>query len=161
MRIIRIIAVTLVSYVCAVSTASAESSVGVGVSNVGGDGLNFTGGALDVTGRFSDNFGWSIASQIGGSDGIVDLEYFIAGKLRAGFPVGGVEGGFLFLTAGYAGTSLEAFGSSVSGDDFIYGVGFEGFFGSESKWGYGLEYNGGAGEFSGLDQVMGTIRYRF
>ena len=158
MRIIRIIAVTLVSYVCAVSTASAETSVGVGVSNVSGDGLNFTGGALDVTGRFSDNFGWSIASQIGGSDGIVDLEYFIAGKLRAGVPV---EGGFLFLTAGYAGTSLEAFGSSASLDDFIYGVGFEGFFGSESKWGYGLEYNGGAGEFSGLDQVMGTIRYRF
>jgi len=152
----------------------AQVSVGAGVSNLGGDGFDFTGGAIDVTGKFNDYLVWSLSSQIGGSDSdgglSADLDYFAAAKLRAGVTVGE---GFLFLTAGYGSASLEAsacyyglYGGGCASDDgtisdYLYGVGFETFFGSDAKWGLGLEYNAGGGDFDDLDQVMGTIRYRF
>ncbi len=170
MKNLRNLTIAMVAFFLTMSAAMAQVSIGAGVSNVGGDGVDFTGGAVDVTGKVGDYLGWSVAAQIGGSDseGIVsaDLDYFAAAKLRAGVTVGE---GFLFLTAGYASASLEAsacylgFCASESDteSDFIYGVGFETFLGSDAKWGLGLEYNAGGGDFDDLDQVMGTIRYRF
>lgn len=169
MKTLRNLTIGLISIFLTMSAALAQVSIGAGVSNVGGDGIDFTGGAVDVTGRFGDYLGWAVAAQIGGSDdedGVsLDLDYFMAAKLRGGVSVGE---GFLFLTAGYGSASLEVsacyYGcrsESVSESDFIYGVGFETFFGSDSRWGVGLEYNTGGGDLDGLDQVMGTIRYRF
>ena len=170
MKNLRNLTIAMVAFFLTISAASAQVSIGAGVSNVGGDGVDFTGGALDVTGRFGDYLGWSVSSQIGGSDdayGVsADLDYFAAAKLRAGVTVGE---GFLFLTAGYGSASLEASAcylgycasESATESGFVYGVGFETFFGSQAKWGLGLEYNAGGGDFDELDQVMGTIRYRF
>lgn len=170
MNVLQNLTIGLVAIFLTMSGALAQVSIGAGVSNVGGDGVDFTGGAVDVTGKFGDYLGWSVAAQIGGSDseGIVsaDLDYFAAAKLRGGVTVGE---GFLFLTAGYGSASLEAGGcylgvcasESATESDFIFGVGFETFFGNQAKWGLGLEYNAGSGDFDDLDQVMGTIRYRF
>ena len=169
MNLLKALAIVCFSVFVA-SGAAAQVSIGAGVSNVGGDGVDLTGGAIDVTGKFNENLGWSLSSQIGGSedaDGVsYDLDYFAAAKLRAGVTVGE---GFLFLTAGYGSASLEAsacyFGycasESATESDFIYGVGFETFFGKGANWGLGLEYNAGGGDLDDLDQVMGTIRYRF
>ena len=173
MNLLKALAIVCFSFLVA-SGASAQVSIGAGVSNVGGDGVDFTGGAIDVTGKFNEYLGWSLSSQIGGSDdayGVsADLDYFAAAKLRAGVTVGE---GFLFLTAGYGSASLEAsacyygpYGGGCASEsdtvsDFIYGVGFEAFFGKGANWGLGLEYNAGGGDFDDLDQVMGTIRYRF
>ena len=108
MKNLRNLTIAMVAFFLTISAASAQVSIGAGVSNVGGDGVDFTGGAVDVTGKFGDYLGWSVSSQIGGSDseGIVsaDLDYFAAAKLRAGVTVGE---GFLFLTAGYGSASLR------------------------------------------------------
>jgi hypothetical protein len=174
MKTLRNLTIGLISIFLTMSAALAQVSIGAGVSSLGDDDYDLTGGAIDVTGKFNDNLGWSLSSQIGGSDSgggfSADLDYFAAAKLRAGVTVGE---GFLFLTAGYGSASLEAsqcyyslYGggcASVDGtiSDFLYGVGFETFFGSDARWGLGLEYNTGGGDFEDLDQVMGTIRYRF
>ena len=170
MKNIRNLTIGLISIFLTMSAALAQVSIGAGVSNVGGEGADFTGGAVDVTGRFGDYLGWSVSSQIGGSDdanGVsADLDYFAAAKLRASVTVGE---GFLFLTAGYGSASLEAsacylgycVSESATDSDFVYGVGFETFFGKGANWGLGLEFNAGSGDFDELDQIMGTIRYRF
>lgn len=144
--------------IASVSGVSADTSVGFGASQVGGDGIDFTGVGLDVSGKFSDNFGYAVSGQIGGSDEGVDLDYFLAAKLRGGLSVGE---GFLFLTAGYADVSLSGFGLDVSESDFLYGIGFESFFGPDNKWGLGLEFNTGAGDFDEVDQFSAMIKYRF
>ena len=174
MKTLQNLTIGLISIFLTMSAALAQVSIGAGVSSLGDDDYDLTGGAIDVTGKFNDYLGWSLSSQIGGSDSgggfSADLDYFAAAKLRAGVTVGE---GFLFLTAGYGSASLEASqcyyslygGGCASGDgtisDYLYGVGFETFFGSDARWGLGLEYNTGGGDFEDLDQVMGTIRYRF
>ena len=174
MKTLQNLTIGLISIFLTMSVALAQVSIGAGVSSLGDDDYDLTGGAIDVTGKFNDYLGWSLSSQIGGSDSgggfSADLDYFAAAKLRAGVTVGE---GFLFLTAGYGSASLEASqcyyslygGGCASGDgtisDYLYGVGFETFFGSDARWGLGLEYNTGGGDFQDLDQVMGTIRYRF
>jgi len=174
MKTLQNLTIGLISIFLTMSVALAQVSIGAGVSSLGDDDYDLTGGAIDVTGKFNDYLGWSLSSQIGGSDSgggfSADLDYFAAAKLRAGVTVGE---GFLFLTAGYGSASLEASqcyyslygGGCASGDgtisDYLYGVGFETFFGSDARWGLGLEYNTGGGDFEDLDQVMGTIRYRF
>jgi hypothetical protein len=169
MKKLRNLTIVAAAFFLTISAASAQVSIGAGVSNVGGDGVDFTGGAVDVTGKFNDYLGWSVATQIGGSDdayGVsADLDYFMAAKLRAGISVGE---GFLFVTAGYGGASLEGtvcyYGcrsETVTESDFIYGVGTEFFFCKDAKWGFSLEYNSGAGDLDDLDQFMATIRYRF
>ena len=174
MKTLRNLTIGLISIFLTMSAALAQVSIGAGVSSLGDDDYDLTGGAIDVTGKFNDYLGWSLSSQIGGSDSgggfSADLDYFAAAKLRAGVTVGE---GFLFLTAGYGSASLEASqcyyglygGGCSSGDgtisDLLYGVGFETFFGSDASWGLGLEYNTGGGDFEDLDQVMATIRYRF
>ena len=94
---------------------------------------------------------------MGGSEGPVDLDYFIATKFRAGIPAGD---GFLFLNAGYGHVSVGGGGLDASDSDFLYGVGFETFF-TDSNWGLGLEFNTGAGDFDELDELRATIRYKF
>ncbi len=175
MKLLRNLTIGVVSIFLATSTASAQVSIGAGVSSLGGDSVDLTGGAIDVTGKFNEYLGWSLSSQIGGSDGdggfSSELDYFAAAKLRAGVTV---DEGFLFLTAGYGSTSLQATtcyyiypygGGCVSEDatysDLVYGVGFEAFFGANANWGLGLEYNAGSGDFDDVNQIMGTIRYRW
>jgi hypothetical protein len=135
----------------------AQTSVGFGVSSVGGDGIDFRGATIDGSGRFSDNLGWSVGSQIGGSDEGVDLDYFMSAKLRAGVAVGE---GFLFLNAGYGRVKISGFGESFSDGDFLYGVGFETFF-ADSQWGLGLEFNTGSGDLDEADELKATVRYKF
>jgi len=143
----------------------AQSSLGIGVSNVGGDGVDFLGVATDTSGRFNDNFGWSLSAGIGGSDdayGVsATLNYFLAAKLRAGISAGN---GFLYLTGGYGYADVEASGFGVTVGDSVngavYGVGFETFF-EDSNWGVGLEFNTGSGDLDETDQVLATVKYRF
>lgn len=143
----------------------AETSVGFGVSNLGDSDIDVTGLALDFSGKFNENFGYSLSSHIGGSDDYagVDLEvnYLLAAKVRAGLAV---ESTFLYLTGGYGRIEGEAsaFGASIteSANGAIYGVGFETFF-AESNWGVGLEYNTGNGDLDEIDQVFATVKYRF
>ena len=175
MKLLRRSTIGVVAICLAASTASAQVSIGAGASSLGGDGIDLTGGAIDVTGKFNEYLGWSLSSQIGGSgsDGgfSAELDYFAAAKLRAGVTV---DEGFLFLTAGYGSASLQAtacyyiypYGGGCASEDatdsdFVYGVGFEAFFGANANWGLGLEYNTGSGDFDGLDQLMGTIRYEW
>ena len=175
MKLLRILTIGVVAISLGAPTASAQVSIGAGASNIGGDGIDLTGGAIDVTGKFNEYLGWSLSSQIGGSDGdgglSAELDYFAAAKLRAGVTV---DEGFLFLTAGYGSASLKAtacyylypYGGGCASEDatasdFVYGVGFEAFFGANANWGLGLEYNTGSGDFDGLDQLMGTIRYKW
>lgn len=173
MKLLRILTIGVVAISLGAPTASAQVSIGAGASSVGGDGIDLTGGAIDVTGKFNEYLGWSLSSQIGGSDGdrSAELDYFAAAKLRAGVTV---DEGFLFLTAGYGSASLQAtacyylypYGGRCASEDatlsdFVYGVGFEAFFGANANWGLGLEYNTGSGDFDGLDQLMGTIRYEW
>lgn len=143
----------------------ADSSLGFGVSSVGGDGVDFTGFGTDVSGRFNENFGYSISAQIGGSDdfeGIdFDLNYYVAAKLRGGLAVGN---GFLYLTGGYGYVDVEGslggFSASESGNGAVYGVGFETFF-EDSNWGIGFEFNTGSGDLDEADQILATMKYRF
>ena len=135
----------------------AQTSVGFGASSVGGDGVDFTGATIDVSGRFNDNLGWAVGSQIGGSDEGADLDYFMSAKLRAGVAVGE---GFLFLNAGYGRVKLSGPGGSASEGDFLYGVGFETFF-EDSQWGLGLEFNTGSGDLDEADELKATVRYKF
>jgi len=175
MKLLRILTIGVVAMSLGAPTASAQVSIGAGASNLGGDGIDLTGGAIDFTGKFNQYLGWSLSSQIGGSyseGGLsAELDYFAAAKLRAGVTV---DEGFLFLTAGYGSASLQAtacfyiypYGGGCASDDatesdFVYGVGFEAFFGANANWGLGLEYNTGSGDFDGLDQLMGTIRYQW
>lgn len=175
MKLLRILTIGVVAISLGAPTASAQVSIGAGASNLGGDGIDLTGGAIDFTGKFNQYLGWSLSSQIGGSyseGGLsAELDYFAAAKLRAGVTV---DEGFLFLTAGYGSASLQAtacfyiypYGGGCASDDatesdFVYGVGFEAFFGANANWGLGLEYNTGSGDFDGLDQLMGTIRYQW
>ena len=175
MKLLRNLTIGVVPIFLAASTASAQVSIGAGASSLGGDGAHLTGGAIDVTGKFNEYLGWSLSSQIGGSDGdggfSSELDYFAAAKLRAGVTV---DEGFLFLTAGLGSASLQAtacyyiypYGGGCASEDatfsdLVYGVGFEAFFGANANWGLGLEYNAGSGDFDDVDQIMGTIRYRW
>ena len=143
----------------------ADNSFGIGISNVGGDGVDFTGVGTDTSGRFNENFGWSFSAGIGGSDTVdgisADLNYFLAAKLRAGIAAGN---GFLYLTGGYGYADVEASGFGITVEDSVngalYGVGFETFF-EESNWGIGLEFNTGSGDLDETDQVLATVKYRF
>ena len=68
MKLLRNLTIGVVSIFLATSTASAQVNIGAGVSSLGGGSVDLTGGAIDVTGKFNEYLGWSLSSQIGGSD---------------------------------------------------------------------------------------------
>ena len=162
-KLTQILATTL--FVVGAPMAFAQSSIGVGASNLGDSDIDVTGLALDFSGRFSDNFGYALSSHFGGSDDYfgadIKVNHLIAAKLRAGLAV---ESTFLYLTGGYGRIEGEAsaFGASIteSGNGAVYGVGFETFF-AGSNWGVVLEYNTGGCDLDDIDQVLATVKYQF
>lgn len=140
----------------------AETSLGFGVSNIADDDLSIMSGVVEASGKFNENFGWSLTGAAGGGDSAdgfsLDLNHYFAAKVRAGVPVGVPAGnGFMFVTAGYGQADLDA--RSDSPDGAIYGFGLEAFY-DESNWGLGAEFNKGNGDLSDVEQFIITIRYR-
>ena len=160
MNLQKILLALLASSFLAVSSVSAQVSIGAGFANYKLDDNGFdagvSGAAIDVTGRINKHFGYSVAAQFSGDDGFLELDHFFAGKLRGGIEVGE---GFLFLSAGYgrASWSNKGIGFDFDVDVGLLGGGYEIFFGKEKKWGAGIEFSTG----SGIRQTMGTVRYRF
>lgn len=138
-------------------SAFGENSVGLGYGYAGGDGVSFNSVVLDFSAKASDNIGFAVTGQYGGSDSGVDLDSFIAGKLRLGTTTAG--GSFFYVTAGYGNASLSGYGASASESGGLVGAGIE--VGTSGNWGYGLEFTTGVGNFDELDAGNFVIKYKF